>query len=184
MPVHSQLVGSSGFGLLRLLPPKHAQVEDVPPHLRRAGSVVLVRGLARHRTGLWDRHEPGLVGGVRNILGRTHRCRLRPSRWLWQAMRGRDRARRDRQLRARHIQRRHWLPDHGPLGPDAASLDLGGFPGSDTASLRTGRPERTVRHLLQLPGADGILGHGHDLHRPRRASYLQAGAELGAMGGA
>jgi len=76
-------------------------------------------------------------------------------------MRGRDRAWRDRQLRARHIQRRHRLPSHGPLEPDAASMDVGGFPGDDTAGLRAGRPQSAVRHLLQLPGADGILGHGY-----------------------
>lgn len=183
VPLHSQLMGSSSFRLLRLLSPKHAEVENIRPHICRASSIVLVRGLGRYRTGVWDCDELRLVGSVRHILRRTHRSRLQPSRRLWQILRSRDRARGDSQLRTRHVLRSHRLSNHGSLGPEAASLDVGGGYGGDPASLRAGRAKSAVRHLLQLLGADGILGHGDDLHCARRTSYLQAGAEVGAMGG-
>ena len=72
--IHSQLVGCSSFGLLRVLPCRHAEVEDLLPHLCRIGSVILVCGLGRHWIGLWDRDESGLGSRVRHFVGCTH-CR-------------------------------------------------------------------------------------------------------------
>lgn len=54
-------MGCSGFRLLRLLPPKHAEVEDIPPYVRWIGFIVLVRGFSRYWIGLRDRNERGLV---------------------------------------------------------------------------------------------------------------------------
>lgn len=54
-------MGGSGFGLLRLLSPKYPKVEDISPHVRGTSSIILVRGLTRHRISLWNLNELGMV---------------------------------------------------------------------------------------------------------------------------